>query len=256
MTTRSRSPNYPRMDLRGAVGLLAQLYSQVQRGEFSPEDAAKAWGYSGSSSSVGRVIGALRQYGLLEAKKGDNARLTSTALVIVLRESESPEHRAALRQAVESPVLFKELIDSGRVNNATGVLRQYLVMEKGFTSEGADTFIKVIKASIAFARAGQNDNIALLDEDLPDGSEEIMTTATPFSVALSSAPLPPPGAMAIPIPLSDGGMGTVTLPMGMTLADWRRLETILSAYKPSSDEPVPHSARTTGERQSDELDAK
>ncbi len=260
-TTRSRSPNYPRIDLRGAVGLLEQLYPKVQRGEFSPEDAARAWGYSGSSSSVGRVTGALRQYGLLEAKKGDNARLTPIALMLVLREPESQEYRSALRQAIESPALFKELIASGRADNATGALRQYLVMEKDFTREGADTFIKVFRASIAFAEIDQNYNIALPDEDLPDGSDEAVPTAMPAadtrpSVAVPSAPLPPPGAMAIPIPLSNGEMGTVTLPVGMTVTDWKRLYAILGAYEPSLKEPIQSSAFAASERIDDEPDTE
>lgn len=255
MTTRPRSPNYPRIDLRRAVEWIDQLYHKVQLGEFSPDDAAQAWGFSGSSSSVTRVMGALRQYGLLEANRGDNSRLTALALTLVLSGPESQEYRAALRQAVESPILFKELIGSGRANNATGALRQHFVMAKHFTYEGADTFIRVFKASVAFAEEGQNGNIALPDEDVDGVNEEAMTTATPLAVPLPSAPSPPPGAMAIPIPLSDGSMGTVTLPVRMTHTDWKRLYAILGAYEPAPDIPAPPSASGAIVRADDEPDA-
>lgn len=201
-------------------------------------------------------MGALRQYGLLEAKKSDNARLTTVALTLALREPESRDFQKALREAIESPSLFKELIDSGRANNAEGALRQYLVVERRFTREGADIFIEVLKASIAFA--GDNDtNMARPDEGVFDGSQASMTPAAPASTPPPSAPVPPPGSMTIPIPLSDGGVGTVTLPMGMTATDWKRLDTILSAYKPSPDEPRhPYSASDTSEPADDESGAE
>ena len=256
MVTKPRSPNYPGIDLRVAVDRAKQLYPKVQRGAFTPLDAAQAWGYSGDSSAMRRATGALRQYGLIEAKKGDNARLTTRALTLALREPESREFRTALREAVVSPALFEELIDSGRANNATGALRQYLVVEKRFTKEGADTFIGVFKTSIAFAGLDDGDDTAWLDEGVTDEHGQAITTTAPATTPPPSAPVPPPGSLTIPIPLNNGGMGTVTLPVGMTPADWNRLDAILSAYKSSLNEPVLYSASETSRRAGDEADAE
>ncbi len=261
MVTKPRSPNYPGIDLRSAVGRVQELYPKVQRGEFTPLDAAEAWGYSGASSPVRRAMAALRQYGLIESKKGDNARLTTRALTLALREPESREFRTALHEAVESPSLFEELMNSGRANSAVGALRQYLVVEKRFTKDGADTFIEVLKASLAFAMVAEEENMAWPDDGVIDTSEETVvgtapTTAAPAPTPSPSAPVPPPGSMAIPIPLSNGGLGTVTLPVGMTQADWKRLETILDAYKPSSEERIPSSVSPTSEWSDDESDAE
>ena len=243
MTTRPRSPNYPAIDLRTAVDRVRQLYSSIQRGGFKPEDAGKAWGYSGPTDPVRRALGALRQYGLLEAKKGDDARLTTIALTLALREPESREFQSALREALRAPSLFNELIESGRANDAVGALMHHLVVDKMFTREGASTFIEVLKASVAFAGVAKEENMTWLDEGVLNGNEDEVGPATP----VSNAPLPPPGSMTIPIPLSDGSVGTVTLPVGMTASDWRRLDTILRAYKPLDPEPAANTGPGTSE---------
>ena len=231
MVTKPRSPNYPSIDLRTAVERVKPLYQKVQRGGFTTLDAAQAWGYSGPTDRVRRTMGALRQYGLVEAKRGEDARLTVTALTLALREPESKEFQSALRDAVEAPDLFQELIESGRENDAVGALRHYLVVEKRFTKEGATIFTEVFKGSVAFAGIDKDDNMLGLEDGVIDGSEEPMTITTPASSSPPSSPPPSPGSMAIPIPLSSGGMGTVTLPVGMTAVDWERLDAILSAYR-------------------------
>ena len=38
--------------------------------------------------------------------------------------------------------------------------------------------------------------------------------------------------MVIPIPLNDGAVGTVLIPMRMTAAEWERMQAILEAYRP------------------------
>lgn len=258
MVTRPRSPNYPAIDLRTAVERVKQLYSSVQRGGFKPEDAGKAWGYSGPTDPVRRALGALRQYGLLEAKKGNDARLTTTALTLALREPESREFQVALREALRGPSLFNELIESGRANDAAGALMHHLVVDKMFTKEGASTFIEVLKASVAFAGVAKDEDMTWLDESVFDESEEEVESATPASSATlaSNAPSPPPGSMTIPIPLSDGSIGTVTLPVGMTATDWKRLDTILRAYKPLDLELTSHAAGSTTELDYEVSDAE
>ncbi len=252
MVSRPRSPNYPGIDLSAAVGRVKELYPAVQRGEFTIPDAAVAWGYKGTSSPVRRILAGLRQFGLVEAKKGDNARLTPRALTLALREPESREFRTALREAVESPSLFEELVNSGQAGSAPGALRQYLVVEKRFTKDGADNFIEVWKASQAFVRGANDDSMAWSNDGVIDTTGETMNGTAPTSATPAPAPA---GSMAIPIPLSGGGLGTVTLPVGMTQADWKRLETILDAYRPSSEEPTSSSV-SPSERSADESSAE
>lgn len=63
MVLKQRSPNYPGVDLVEAVDLLKKLYPKVQRGEFTPSDAAGPMGYNSVSGPVRRKMAALKQYG-------------------------------------------------------------------------------------------------------------------------------------------------------------------------------------------------
>ena len=98
MVTRQRSPNYPGVDLGSAIESSQTLYQRVQRGEFTITDAAKAWGYNSVSGPVRVRLAALRQYDLIDGKKGDNPRLSRKALTFVLRDAHAP---GSPRSAVE-----------------------------------------------------------------------------------------------------------------------------------------------------------
>ena len=58
MVIKRRSPNYPNIDLQEAVRVVATLYQGsvqgrgVGRGEFTPQDAAAAWGYTSTAAAA------------------------------------------------------------------------------------------------------------------------------------------------------------------------------------------------------------
>ena len=99
MVTRQRSPNYPGVDLEEAIEASQTLYQHFQRGEFTLEDAAKAWKYTSVSGPVRVKLAALRQFGLIDGKKGDNPRLSRQALTFALRNRASREYIDATKLA-------------------------------------------------------------------------------------------------------------------------------------------------------------
>ena len=137
--------------------------------EFTPQDAAAAWGYASTAGPVKNRIAALRQYGMLEGKKGDNPKLSNRALTLILRDPGALEHREALRVAVSDPDIFEEL-DRTMPNAADDALRQHLIVQRNFTREGADRLIVVFRASMAYADAYKYDNITAQDQ--PEDNEE------------------------------------------------------------------------------------
>lgn len=236
MTTHVRSPNYPSLSLSEAIHRLQQLYPRVQRGEFTPNDAASAWDYRNVSGPVRRQVAALGHYGLLELPRGGNARISNRGLTIILRAAESREYRDALRDAGLSPVLFRELYDAQRHTAADDALRQYLVVERRFSREGAEQFIVVFRATMALAGLTEDGIIAGQHEVAIDEPEE------------EDMPPPPPpapeGSITIPVPFAQNKVGTVILPLHMTNADWVRLDKILTAYRPDTTPTAPPDATT------------
>jgi hypothetical protein len=224
VATKQRSPNYPGLDLGQALEALKQLYPKVLRGEFTPKDAAAPWGYTSPSGPVRRKFGALRQYGLLEQRKGDNAKLTPRALTLVLRNPASAEYQAARREAALEPGLIRELFESGKHDAADDALRQDLIVHRGFTDEGADRFIEVLRATLALAGLTDSANIA--------GQEEDNSSQPNDGVGDMDTPPPAPNKFVLSL---VGGPASLRfeLPLPLTEAQWKQLTGMLDAVKPA-----------------------
>ena len=213
MVTRQRSPNYPGIDLEAAIRALHDLYRKVGRGQFSVADAAASWNYNSPSGPARSRLAALRQYGLLEGKKGENPRLSRLGLTFVLRNQASKEYRDALQTAAIEPPLFNELQQSRR-GVADGALREYLILDRNFTDDGAGRFIEVYRATMRLANLITDDIISGLEEDeYTDGSEDDMVTETPSQSAPASPTRysVPEGSITIPVPLSESRIATITI---------------------------------------------
>ena len=250
MIIKRRSPNYPSIDLQEAVNVVATLYQGstqgrgVGRGEFTPQDAAAAWGYASTAGPVKNRVAALRQYGMLEGKKGGNPTLSDRALTLILRDPGASEHREALRATVSGPDIFEELRRT-MPNAADDALRQHLIVQRNFTREGADRLIVVFRASIAYAGTYEYDNITAQDrpEDNEDNEEGI---EVPPSAQSPAAPTPPvdPGTRSVTIPLPGTSWATLQAPFPLSTATWEQMLTMLDALKPglTSEELEPSGA--------------
>ena len=229
MVIRRKSPNYPGIPLEAAVQVAATLYqggaagTGVGRGRFTPQDAATAWGYTGISGPVKIRMGALRQYGFIEGKKGEAPLLSGRALTVILRNQATPEHRQALQEAFLCPPTFVELHDR-LPGAAQDALRQFLIVERNFTDGGANRLIEVYQASMAYAIVDEYDNMAGQDE--PEPEEEV--EAPPMVVANPTL-TPEENAQMLTVPLPGGG--AAALSSQMTPEQWEQMYTILEAYK-------------------------
>ncbi len=258
MVIKQRSPNYPGLDLNTAVERTKQLYVKVQRGEFTAADAATAWGYNSVSGPVRRGVGALRQYGLLEQKKGDNAKITNRGLTIVLRNAASNEYKAAVQGAALDPPLFAELYNNGKYQAAPDALLQYLVVEKQFTNEGATRFIDTMKATMALANLQDSDNQAGLEDAITESEreQEVLASAQVTGIATPQVHVEP-GTRAIQIPLSGTSWATLNAAFPMTATAWQQMMDMLTAMKPglvAEPGPAPVSQPETAVETEDEED--
>ena len=247
---KQRSPNFPGVSLAEAVRLTQKLYDRERRAPFPVESAATAWDYKGPSGPVRVRIGALRQYGLI-AREGKDSKLTDRALTLVLRGTESREHVDALHAAALTPALFRELYET-RAGASDESLKHHMIVEKSFTPEGADRCIKAYRGTINAAGLTENATISGLESDISsdEDEEEPMAIEAPQQrIVDPTRSDTPQGLIAIPIPLDAERMATVTVPIDMEEADWTRLDRILTAYKPQTEEK----SKTTGESPTESL---
>ena len=246
MVSRKRSPNYPSIELGKAVERTMQLYKAVERGEFTQLDAALSWGYKSVNGISRGVVGALRQYGLIELPKGDNGRLTQRGLTIALRTESSYEFQRSVREAAMEPPLFGDLFRSGKAGSARDALQQHLVVDKGFTNDGAARLIEVLGATKTFAGIkDEEETPRLFDGLIPDLTDSELSTESAETIvemadvaskkeALSETAtesLRGAGITRIPLRLVDGFDASIELPSEMTEAAWKHMLRYLDVMK-------------------------
>ena len=255
MVTKHRSPNYPGFDLEVAIDALAQLYSRVKRNEFTPGDAATAWGYNSTSGPVRVKMAALRQFGLLDGKKGENPKLSRSGLTFVIRNKSSHEYQEALRSAAINPPLFAKAKEA-KPNASDNVLREWLLLDENFSDDGASRFVEVFRSTMRLAGLDGDDIISGLEnhESLTEG-EDVSMISAPINVeneqplALEhGAPLLSAAHTRVPLKLIGGSLTVaIELPSSMTERAWKQMIDMLNALKPGyvpeaeyepSDEPA------------------
>ena len=219
---------------------MTKLYNKVRRGEFTPADATEAWGYNSGSGPVRMKMAALRQFGLLEGKRGDNRKLSRAALIFVIRNQSSREYQEALRVAAVHPPLFAKARET-KPNASDNALRQWLLMDENFSDEGASRFVEVFRSTMTLAGLDDSSPISRLEDDEPwDEIED-----APMVPDRSAAQHDPVPAQVLDVPRASvdhtrvplrllGGSLTVTieLPGSMTETAWQQLMTMLNALKP------------------------
>lgn len=150
MSNETRSPSYPQMSLGKALDLAAKLYKGIHRASVGNAEAQQIMGYAPKSGSALAALSALKRFGLMEGRD-PNIKLTELALQI-LEPADARERAEGIAQAATKPEMFAEVLDSfgGRMP-ADSAIRAKLVRDRGFTSAGADAFIRSFKETFSFA---------------------------------------------------------------------------------------------------------
>jgi len=149
--SQQRSPNYPRKSLLSSIKDARILYQKEKTAKFASEVAAKALGYTGMNGLVRMRLAAMKQYGLLDTdKKGGVFKLSKRALTILLRPENHAERQNEISLAALEPSLFKKFQQENPTASDDS-LKFELVANEGFTGDGAQTFLKVFRNTLAYA---------------------------------------------------------------------------------------------------------
>ena len=101
---------------------------------------AKDLGYAGISGTSATIIGALRQYGILEAA-GDGMRISDDAVAAFELGSDAPEKMEALRRMAFNPPFFAELQSQFPDRLPGEANLRHILIKRGFLSKQADDVI-------------------------------------------------------------------------------------------------------------------
>ena len=187
MAGKTRSPNYPALDLAAAVEGIKRVYDAEGNRRTSSEDVAKALGHQSLSGNARTKVSALRKYGLLEPQ-GDGLKVSNEALSVINLPREDPEHVEALRNAALRPTLFAELSETyGDTPPSDGVLRNYL-LKKEFSPRAADEVIRLYRSTMDLVSSEPEDYTAA-DEPVDEQQEaQVQQTQRTAGAAHPDAP--------------------------------------------------------------------
>jgi hypothetical protein len=179
---RSRSPNFPALSLPDALKKVKVIYEKDGRGPVSGAVLLEHLGYGKNlSGNAGRVISALRQYGLLDDIPDDKYRVSERAFHILTLSEGSPTRKAAITVAGQKPPLFRDILAAypERLPSDSS-LRDTLITDKKFNPASVENFIRAFKATVEFAHLspgaydppdGEQDRGGDVDEERPSRDE-------------------------------------------------------------------------------------
>ena len=149
---RHRSPNYPAIGLRGAVGKIEALY-KADGLAASPKDAAlKHMGYEKFHSEAARTLSALKSFGLIE-ETADRLKLTQRGIEIVARSQGDPIREKAIKEAAVDPEIYQLIMDYYRPTGfpSDASLKSDLITVRKFNPTAVDGFMQDFKDTLEFA---------------------------------------------------------------------------------------------------------
>lgn len=177
-----RSPSFPAIGLTKAVERVQALFAAAKRHEMRIGDVATAWGTGAKSSGTLQAIAALIAFGLVEdSGSGDARKFKVTDLAFKALEDQRPGAReAALAEAALTPKLIAEYAEKWRDGRpADGICTSELRIDRGFTEEGAKTFLRVFDDTISYAKQPNADKKI---DTTADKKDEAETPSQAFTV--------------------------------------------------------------------------
>lgn len=148
--TRMRSPNYPAIPLRQAIGLVEKIFRADRTNVIDKDVAAEHMGYSGLTGRTLKLLGALSQFALLDKAIKGKVRVSKTA-VSILHGTDEDERASAILLAARSPALFRriaEAFDEPSEKTITSFL-----MKEGFTDAAVAPVLRSYRETNAFLAA-------------------------------------------------------------------------------------------------------
>ena len=186
-----RSPNHPFMDLESSVDKARILYEREYLHSIAREVMIAHWKISPFSGSTGKIISALKKFGLIQKMKSptETYRVTELAEKIFKdKRTQSSERDQLLGKAFLGVPIYKDVwekFDGDIPSNEA--FEHYLRAERGFNENSIKPFIERFKRGIEYAKLGPAEaDSSTADEDPDPTIEEGESTAPDNKLASES----------------------------------------------------------------------
>jgi hypothetical protein len=233
MAEKQRSPNYPGFGLPEAILKAKQLYEHDGRSAVPRDVAVQAWGYQGTNGASLRVLGALRQFGLLEVPTPGTVRVSSDALVLILEPTGSVEYRGALSSVAMRPAIFRVLAQQypdGLPSEAAIV--SFLVRTENFSAEAARVVIGSYRDTLALTAGNSIENADAEAVNVAEAAPvpgRRSVADEPKQLSLPSLSTSSNAPYDLTLALIGGEQATLRIPRRMSLDNYNLLTTLIDA---------------------------
>jgi hypothetical protein len=223
-----RSPNYPALDLAAALKAARKALDKDNRNKMSQSALAKHLGHDSLSGPALGKIGALRAYGLVDGK-GDELRITDTAVHALMGPVGSTERTGAIAILATRPKLFQDINKDFATIPSLDNLKFWLI-KREFAPDAAEKAAKCYLATMRVVHGGGPEYDS--SEPEPETDEDMMQTQP------ASSPRPAtraPQVEAVPVsglPLRVVMNGDrLDIQASVDLAGVKKLKEMLTKYE-------------------------
>lgn len=174
-----RSPAFPFIAIGDAINRLQVIFRHDKRAWTTAEAILSHLGFKGSarSGTAGRVIAALKQYGLLDENAGQY-RVSDAGFRILHLPDDSDERATLIRQAALTPQIFQRLLAhyQGELPS-DAALRSHLILHEKFNPDSVNHFIRVFRQTVDIANPSPEDYTA--GEESEEVGQQPLTVGRP-----------------------------------------------------------------------------
>ena len=223
-----RSPNFPSISLPEALKRTKVLHNADGTTAVSTKVLLQHLGYGERlSGAAGRVIAALRQYGLIQSTGGDKYRVSDDACHILTLSKESEIRETAITGCAKKPAMFREVLANFPERlPSESALKDFLIAEKKFNAASVDTFIRAAKETFGFAKLLTDFEAA--DEGPQDeggsGGDAVPDRIGGATQSQNSPPKPPPTGTAREVSSLAEGEAVLQWPANLSREGFQDLE--------------------------------
>lgn len=157
---RDRSPSYPSIPLGTAIERLVTLDEHFKRHPAPLNKIGLAWGMKPASSQASSTVAALKSFGLVEYQGTGadlKAILSDEGRTYLRAQQDSIKRDVLSRLALKPKAILKYYEEWGATRPIDEVCLDELVLKGGFSRAGAENFLKVYDATIAYTLPGTFD---------------------------------------------------------------------------------------------------
>lgn len=168
---KQRSPNCPQITFQEAIEKARLVYQKEYTHPAAREVVAQGLGYAGINGRSLSVIGALRQYGILEGS-GDEQRISDDAVSFFVLDEGRDREEALIRMIFHPPFFAQIHGEFGDSLPSESNLKHYL-MKNGFLPKAAEDVIKVYRENMRLVEGMPRGYTVSGDKSMPSISTDL-----------------------------------------------------------------------------------